>query len=241
MFDRKWNAGVETMVWRTACVALLAGRAAFVILYFDIYVQRPLSMIDLRDGGFSAIAAIIAASLIVFWFMWRKPAARKPLLLSVGAGLSALGIGYAALNLFSPEPMTVDHVTMTTLEGHTIPISQFQGKPTVINLWASWCPPCRREMPALQEGQQSNPDIHFVFANQGETAAVIDAYLSQENLSLANVLLDDDGTLAHDVQSRGLPTTLFLDSQGKVVDIRLGELSSATLQDRLNALRPQSR
>lgn len=162
---------------------------------------------------------------------------RKPLLMSLVAGLSALGMAYAALNLFIPKKPVAADAIMSSLDGRPVPISQFHGKPTVINLWATWCPPCRREMPAFQDGQKSNPDIHFVFANQGEAVAIVDAYLSQENLSLDNVLLDEQGSLGHDINSRGLPTTLFLDGSGRLVDIRLGELSPATLQDRINALR----
>lgn len=235
--DRKLNTNVESMVWRTALAAVFAGRTVFVILYFDVYAQRPVSMIDLRDGGFSIAAAVAAAVLMVFWFLWRKPLSRKPLLLSCIAGLSALGIGYASLNLLNPPRSAINDVMMTTLDGEPLPISQFHGKPTVINLWATWCPPCRREMPALQDGQNANPDIHFVFANQRESASIVDAYLTTENLSLDNVLLDSHGNLAQDMKTRGLPTTLFLDTKGRLVDIRLGELSRATLQERLDALR----
>lgn len=235
--DRKSATNVESMIWRTALAAVLVGRAVFVILYFDVYIQRPFSMIDIRDGGFSIAAAVVAAVLMIVWFVWRKPLSRQPLLLSIIAGVCALGIGYASLNLLTPPRAAVSDVAMVTLDGKPVSISQFRGKPAVINLWASWCPPCRREMPALQDGQNANPDIHFVFANQGETAAIVDAYLTKENLSLGNVLLDDGRDLALDTKSQGLPTTLFLDSHGQIVDIRLGELSPATLQERLDTLR----
>lgn len=238
--DRKLNTELESIVWKTTLIAVLMGRAAFIIPYFDTYMRKPLSMLDLRDGGFSLMAACSAAAVAIAWFVWRKPVSRKPLIIATAISLSVVGMTYATLNLTrSPKP-TINDVMMTTLDGQSVPISEFHGKPTVINLWASWCPPCRREMPALQDGQQSSPDIHFVFANQGEAAAVVDTYLNQEGLSLDNVLLDQHGSLADDIKSRGLPTTLFLDAQGQLIDIRLGELSSATLQDRLDALRSNS-
>ena len=92
-------------------------------------------------------------------------------------------------------------------------------------------------MPALQAGQESNPDIHFVFANQRESKHLVETYLSQEGLALENVLLDQPGILAQEIASHGLPTTLFVDKEGRLIDFRLGELSAATLQDRLDALR----
>ncbi|WP_459655422.1 TlpA family protein disulfide reductase, partial [Achromobacter xylosoxidans] len=69
-------------------------------------------------------------------------------------------------------------------------LAAFQGKPTVVNLWASWCPPCRREMPAFEQAQAANPDIHFVFLNQGEAASTVRQYLDEHAPSLANALLD---------------------------------------------------
>lgn len=235
--DRKFKTELESVVWKTALIVVCASRLTFVAAYFDTYMQRPLSMLDLRDGGFSLTAAIIAAFVSTAWFTWRKPISRKPVLIAATVSFSVLGMTYAAFNLFSSPKPVISDVMMTTLEGQPVSISEFRGKPAVVNLWASWCPPCRREMPALQQGQLANPDVHFVFANQGEAAAVIDTYLAEEGLSLENVLQDQHGGLADDIKSRGLPTTLFLDAQGRLVDIRLGELSSATLQDRVDALR----
>lgn len=235
--DRKFNTNIESILWKAGLVSLLAGRLGFVLLHFDAYSQNPVDILNVRDGGFSLPAAIIVAASILAVSMWRRPLSAKPMFLSLLAGLTALGMAYAGFTLSRPELPVVPDIMMTGLDGQPVSVSQFQGKPTVINLWATWCPPCRREMPALQEGQHANPDINFVFANQRESRHIVDSYLTEEGLSLENVLLDQGGTLAHSIESRGLPTTLFLDQEGRLVDVRLGELSSATLQDRLDALR----
>lgn len=235
--DRRFNTNTESTLWKIALISLLAGRAGFVLFHFDVYRQNPMDILNVRDGGFSLIVALIVAAGVLAASMWRRPASRRPILLSLLAGAATLGMAYAGFNLTRHELPVVPDIMMTSLEGQSIPISQFQGKPAVINLWATWCPPCRREMPALQEGQHLNPDINFVFANQGESRDIVDMYLTQEGLSLENVLLDQEGVLGEGIESRGLPTTLFLDQEGRLVDIRLGELSSATLQDRLDALR----
>lgn len=235
--DRKFNTHTESIWWKVAFISLLSGRIAFVLLHFDAYRRHPIDILNIRDGGFTLSVAVLVGAGMLAASMWRRPQERKPVLLSLLAGLSTLGMAYAGLNLNRTTMPMVPEVTMTGLEGQPVSISQFHGKPVIINLWATWCPPCRREMPVLQAGQHSNPDIHFVFANQGETRNIVDTYLTQEGLSLENVLLDQEGTLAQKIDSRGLPTTLFLDHEGRLVDIRLGELSSATLQDRLDALR----
>jgi thiol-disulfide isomerase/thioredoxin len=112
-------------------------------------------------------------------------------------------------------------------------LTDFVGKPTVINLWASWCPPCRREMPAMQHSQAGNPDVNFVFVNQGEEHPAVVEYLSRQRLVLRNVLLDPQGSAGAALGSGALPTTLFFDARGRLVSARLGELSSATLDQRL--------
>src|SRR5690606_2084310 len=92
-------------------------------------------------------------------------------------------------------------------------LDQYKGKVTVVNLWASWCPPCRREMPAFQQVQASRSDVNIVFANQGEELTAIQHYLNEENLELGNMWRDPHMQLGQAVRSRGLPTTFFLDEQ----------------------------
>lgn len=106
----------------------------------------------------------------------------------------------------------------------------------VINLWATWCPPCRREMPVLAEAQRLRSDVSFVFANQGEGVNTIQQYLAAANLLLSNVVLDPSKALGREAGSRGLPTTLFYDAQGHLVDAYVGALSTATLSSKLKKI-----
>ncbi|MEO6170588.1 MAG: TlpA disulfide reductase family protein, partial [Lysobacter sp.] len=100
----------------------------------------------------------------------------------------------------------------------------------------TWCPPCRREMPVLAEGQQARTDVEFVFANQGEGPDLIREYLQGEGLALNNVLLDPFSSLMHEMGARGLPTTLFFDAGGRLVDFHMGELTHAGLASKLQAI-----
>jgi len=110
------------------------------------------------------------------------------------------------------------------------------GRPAVVNLWASWCAPCRAEMPLLAAIQRQRPDVRVVFVNQGETAAAVQAYLARSGLRLEQVWLDPGSALGPALGSRGLPTTLFLDAQGRIMDTHMGMLNAAALRVRLQRL-----
>lgn len=115
----------------------------------------------------------------------------------------------------------------------------YQGKPTVINLWATWCPPCRREMPVLEQAQKKHQDVNFVFINQGEQAEQILAFLEEQGLDLSNLWLDSNGLSGQAIHSKGLPSTIFIDSSGQIKNTRLGELSAASLEFYLESIQPQ--
>ncbi|MDN5864608.1 MAG: TlpA family protein disulfide reductase [Gammaproteobacteria bacterium] len=124
---------------------------------------------------------------------------------------------------------TVPNVKLLTLSGDSVQLDalvrRHRGRPVVINLWASWCPPCRAEMPLLEEAQRRYPGILFLSANQGESFAAVLTFLQSENLKLNHVLLDPRQQLGR----RVLPTTLLYYAQGKLIDLHRGMFSRATL------------
>ncbi|KAG1306583.1 hypothetical protein G6F63_016544 [Rhizopus arrhizus] len=91
-------------------------------------------------------------------------------------------------------------------------------------------------MPAFAKAQAANPDVNFVFLNQGEAPTDVAQFLAQHAPALRNVLLDLAGEASRKLSNRGLPATLFLDAQGRLVDLRVGELSTASLAQRLEAI-----
>jgi thiol-disulfide isomerase/thioredoxin len=112
-----------------------------------------------------------------------------------------------------------------------------RGRPVVVNLWASWCGPCRQEMPMLAAAKQRESAVRFPFVNQGESESAVRAYLTDQGLPLREVLLDAGSKLGPAVGSRGLPATLFYDAQGRQVDAHLAVLNAAALESRLRQLR----
>jgi thiol-disulfide isomerase/thioredoxin len=230
------RANVERSLWLVIGLALLAARIGFVLRYRELYLGEPLRILDVRDGGFAPVAGFAAGIAISAWIAWRRAALRKPLLVVLTVGCAVWVGGSAALSV-PGRPQLLPDITLTALDGSAVRLASLRGKPMVVNLWASWCPPCRREMPMLAKAQSQAHETEFVFANQGEQAAAVAAYLSANGLPLHNVLLDSTGVLAQATGARGLPTTLFFNASGKLVERRTGELSAATLAQRLDILR----
>lgn len=220
---------------------LLAARLAFVLRWHEQYLSAPWSTLNIRDGGFMAPAGIAGALAIAAW-RCRRPAMaamRRPLAASAAAGALAWGVLSAGLGLAYDKPTALPAVTLQTLDGTSTRLAALAGgKPMVVNLWASWCPPCRREMPVLAAAQQARADVVVVYANQREDAAAIDAFLAPSGLVLRNVVLDGEAALGKAAGSSALPTTLFYDAQGRLVDTHLGELSDASLASKLQKIAP---
>lgn len=232
---RARGVDVEPTLWFVILFALLVARAAFVARYADLYLAAPLGILDIRDGGFSAPAGIAATLAAGAWLSWRQAGMRKPLLAAIAAGSAMLLLGAALTLAPKGEPAPIPALALSGLDGRIVQLESLAGKPVVINLWASWCPPCRREMPVLRQAQLSHPEITFVFANQGETADAVRKYLGAEHIALENVLLDSSSRLGSLTGSGALPTTLFYNAKGTLIERRLGELSAATLAARLES------
>jgi thiol-disulfide isomerase/thioredoxin len=133
---------------------------------------------------------------------------------------------------------TLPKAALTTLAGGPVDLVQLAAdKPMVINLWATWCPPCRREMPLLAAAQEQETGISFVFANEGEDRETIKRYLASVQLDLANVVLDPAAGIGREIGSIGLPITLFYNKSGRQVDTHIGGLSEDSLANKLDRLR----
>ena len=131
-----------------------------------------------------------------------------------------------------PKPELV----LQDLQGKQVSLQQLQGKPVVINMWATWCTPCRREMPVLQQAQKSHPNIQFVLLNQGEKAPVVTAYLQKNQVDVPHVWLDETMQARSTLPYQGLPNTYFLNKKGEIVAHSLGEIKHEQLEQYLQQI-----
>lgn len=233
---RRAGLDVDPQLFRLLLVAVIVARLAFVFLYFDAYRSSPLGILDIRDGGWRPLPGLLAAWLYALWSGYRSRPLRLPVWSALGSATLVWLAGSLAILSMSPVNTPLPSISLSALDGRQVSLQQFEGKPTVVNLWATWCPPCRREMPVLAQAQADHPDVHFVFLNQGEAPEKVDKFLAGERLTLHNVLLDRQGRASGEFGQRALPTTLFFDVRGHLVDTRIGEVSLATLTERLHAI-----
>ncbi len=239
---RHQKASIGGILTDMGLAAALAARLAFVALWFDHYRSAPWSILDIRDGGFTPWVGLLAAGIVGIWQGWRHAPRRAPLLVGLLAGAFTWTVSLAILRLAGgPTLSGLDEISFTTPQDMPLSlVSLAQGKPLVINLWATWCPPCRIEMPVLAAAQQQVPGIVFVFANQGEYPETVQKFLATSQLRLANILMDPGKKLGQQLGSMALPITLFFDTSGRLVDTHLGALSSASLASKLSKIQAPS-
>jgi thiol-disulfide isomerase/thioredoxin len=235
--DKGHPSAAGNAVLNAALIGLLAARLAHLGLNADLYLATPWSAFDVRDGGWHVPTGVVAGAVWLAWRGWRMQELRRPLAAGGLAGMLFWIAASAATSLGQARelPATV----LTELNGAlSVNLAQAaRGRPVVVNLWASWCGPCRQEMPMLAVAQQRESAVGFLFVNQGESDSAVHAYLTDQGLPLREVLLDAGSKLGPAVGSRGLPTTLFYDGQGRRVDAHFGVLNAAALESRLRQLR----
>jgi len=131
----------------------------------------------------------------------------------------------------SPYPQNVaPDFTLSQLDGQPLTLSNLRGRPTIINFWATWCPPCRRELPALEAAYQAHRDeIGFIAVDVKEEAGTVLAFVEELGLTFP-VVLDPEGAISNiSYQVRGLPTTIFVDAHGVVAARHIGPLDEASI------------
>ena len=227
----------ESVLFSLFLLGLLAARIGFVIAYWRYFHQDPLQMLDLRDGGFVVWAGLLAVVVGAVIWGWRRAGLRRPLGWGLCSGLAFWLLASLSSNLYEKGTQLPDMV-LRNANGESVQLGSYKGGPLVINLWATWCPPCRREMPVLQNAQHQHENVTFLFVNQGESMQSVSTFLETQGLNLSNVLFDSGGQLGQKVGSMALPTTLFYNADGRLLASHLGELSEASLARALERFDP---
>jgi thiol-disulfide isomerase/thioredoxin len=228
---------VDQSVFNALIVGLVVARLVFVGRYLPGYEGSIVKMLDFRDRGFDLVAGAVAGACVVAWIALRRRAVRKPLLVAVVAGVATWSVASAAAQ-FAQASQTVPQVSLVDSSGQPQPLARNDGKPLVVNLWATWCPPCQAEMPVLAEAQAANGRVDLVFVNQGEARATVDDYLDSHGIHIADSMLDPGLAVARAVDAAGFPTTLFYDARGRLLARHLGPFSRATFEAALEQFYP---
>ncbi len=229
--------------WQPAGLALLAGiiaaRAGHVWQYRESYALEPVAALQAWLGGWDWRAGVAAAGLVLIVTLRQS----RPVLAGLGvlAGLTLAWAGFLAAgesksSLRLPQALTLERVTAEPGASPHWQIGDLRRRPIVLNLWATWCPPCRREMPMLTRAAATERRAEILLVNQGETSAQIRVFLRAQGLDPSHVASDPSGLLSEMTGAGALPTTLFIASDGTVRQVHTGEITRVQLDIAIRAL-----
>ena len=245
--DAKWASAVAES---SALVGLVGARLVFVVFNWSVYKQAPWTALYLWQPGYNPWAGIALGLVFAFWRLRRRADGQHQAYLKVMAASSGLGLsvllGLFLLLSLAQRPGVlrpgdvVPDFSMESLEGEKVLFSELSGRAVVLNFWATWCPPCRREMPLLDAVQKEYAarGLVIVGVNLSEPKEWVADYIAQVAVEYP-IWVDPIPEPAGTVSSRelfqrfggvGLPTTIFIDRSGRISDIYVGELNRAKLQ-----------
>ncbi len=122
--------------------------------------------------------------------------------------------------------------TVTDYDGEEVMLSDYFGKPIVVNFWASWCPPCKAEMPDFEEAYKTHSEVQFLMVNMTggrETLESAKEHVESQGYTFT-VLFDTEYSAAYAYYVNSLPATYFIDAEGNLVAYATGMLDAETLE-----------
>jgi peroxiredoxin len=177
----------------------------------------------MSDAGRRAALLVVVALAGLAWIVYSR--------VPPGATESAAGLTEAPIAGYLAPTFTLD-----TFNGETVALADLRGRPVVLNFWATWCPPCRIELPYFQEASvRYNGRVTIVGVDQGEPASVVGPFAAELGLSYP-LALDDDSRVNRLYRVNALPTTVFVDADGVVEEVYLGIINGAVLEERIERL-----
>ena len=131
----------------------------------------------------------------------------------------------ANANISSPQVgQSLANFTLADIKGSPVRLNDYQGKVVLLNIWATWCPPCRSEMPDLQSFYSTNQDKGFVILaiDAGDSLPEVQSFVREYNLSFP-VLLDPQIDLVKRMKIFNYPTSILIGRDGVVKNIQIGQ------------------
>ena len=237
----------------TAWIGVLGARLGFVAVNWSAYRATPWTALYFWQPGYLYQGGLVFGCCgALFLGLKYFPAKRRALLSALGGGyLVAILLYFTTLQslelLRHPDVFgsgnTVSDFKLHNLSGASVKLSDLAGRGIVLNFWATWCPPCRREMPLLDDTQKIYQDkgISIVGIAIDEPVGQVRSYV--ESIAISYPVWVDASTSTpgydrtQEIFSRfggvGLPTTIFIDRSGVIQKVYVGELSRGFLQSQI--------
>ena len=157
---------------------------------------------------------------------WNALRRQSRLLVAFAAGFSLLSMSAIAEQpplshtmTAMPTSQTAPDFSLQDMDGETYTLSSYRGKVVMLNFWATWCPPCRREMPSLERlyGKLKSQDFVVIAINQFEDPDLVFEFTGRLSLEPTfPILFDRDSSVAELFRVKGLPTTYLIDKDGQI-------------------------
>ncbi|MFC4767002.1 thiol-disulfide oxidoreductase ResA [Effusibacillus consociatus] len=161
--------------------------------------------------------------------------------------LAVVGIIFALTNFTKDDNKELKvgqpapNFTLTDLKGKKISLSDLKGKVVLLNFWGSWCDPCKREMPDLQQAYQNWKDKGVVVlgVNIGESKVTAKAFADRLGITFP-IVLDSDRNVTLNLYKIGpIPTSFFIDKKGNIQQVYTGPMSLQSIEDKIQTLLSQ--
>ncbi len=144
----------------------------------------------------------------------------------------------AGLEVKAAKGFLAPNFTIMDLEGNKVNLADSKGKPVFINFWASWCDPCREEMPYIQDAYEKyNQEIEFLMINviETDTLTKMEEFVEEFELTFP-VLLDKKDAVSNLYRVNGYPTSFFINEQGVITEKVLGGMSKPMFNQLIQSL-----
>ena len=141
--------------------------------------------------------------------------------------------------VFPFEGFLAPDIQLNTPDGQKVQLSDLRGKPVIINFWASWCPPCRVEMPALEKTydhyKKDGLIVLGINSSYQDDLSIALPFIQKNGLTFP-ILLDSNGIASLKFRVNALPTSFFIDAKGFIRKIVVGAMPEALLRSEMPAL-----
>lgn len=171
-------------------------------------------MTNMKTRSFRVVPYLLAGALVIFVATLALAQGGKPAQSPI---IQSIGMVPITEEIPSPD------FTLKDPSGKEVALSSYAGRYVLLNFWATWCVPCREEMPSLQTlaGELEPLGLSVIAVSSLESPSLVSSFLEENDLSLQTAL-DEDGLLAYRYGVRGLPLTYLISPDGKIVAAKIG-------------------
>lgn len=238
LLARRIDRRLDAWAGLASFCGIMAARTGHVLLHWSNFADEPWRILALWQGGFNIPSGLAAVALLTAGFTRSfRFAAGAATTLAVAGLVGTVTLALTRATYGQAAPLT----RMAALDGGIRSIRDFENRPVVVNLWATWCPPCRRELPMMAKVAAERRDVDFLFINQAESAGTVTTYLLTAGIDLQHALLDVVMAVSRHYATPGLPVTLYLRKDGTLASVHTGEVSREALAagiDRITSVMP---